>query len=295
MPLIRESKIIFMQKQHDNEWDLVITPKKNILELNLREVFEYKDLLMMFIKRDIVTVYKQTILGPAWFFIQPLLTMLIFIIVFNNIARIPTDGLPPSIFYLAGIILWNYFSDCLNQTADVFYTNSYIFEKVYFPRLVVPLSKIVSAFIKFLIQLSLFFAIYLYLYIKGATIAPNISVFLLPVYLLMMAALGLGLGIIISSITAKYRDLKFLVSFGVQLGMYISPVIYPVSTLPEKYQAIMFWNPFSHLLEGFKFSLLGAGDLNVNGLCYTALVAVLMMVTGLLLFHRTEQDFVDTI
>lgn len=250
---------------------------------------------MMFIKRDIVTVYKQTILGPLWFFIQPLLTMLIFIIVFSNIAKIPTDGLPPSIFYLAGIILWNYFSDCLNQTADIFYTNSYIFEKVYFPRLVVPLSKIVSALIKFLIQLTLFLCIYIYLYARGATIAPDMTALLLPLYLLLMAALGLGLGIIISSITAKYRDLKFLVSFGVQLAMYISPVIYPVSTLPEKYQAIMFWNPFSHLLEAFKYSLLGAGELNINGLCYTALIAMLLMVFGLLLFHRTEQDFVDTI
>ncbi len=276
-------------------WDIEIKPQRKLFDLRLRELFEYRDLLEMFIRRDIVTVYKQTVLGPIWYFIQPLLMMMIFIIVFSNIANIPTDDLPPAIFYLAGIILWNYFAECLTQTADVFYLNAGIFEKVYFPRLIVPVSKIISALIKFVIQSALFIIIYIYLYTNGATIKPNQALLMLPVFLLLMAGLGLGAGIIVSSITAKYRDLKFLVGFGVQLLMYLSPVIYPVSTLPDTYRGIMFWNPFSHILEGFRYCLLSAGDLNMIGLVYTAVLAFILLVIGVVLFNRTEQRFVDTV
>lgn len=276
-------------------WDIEIKPDRDLFDLKLRELVKYRDLLEMFIKRDIVTVYKQTVLGPIWYFLQPLLMMMIFIIVFSNIAKIPTDEIPPAIFYLAGIILWNYFSDCLTQTADVFYLNSTIFEKVYFPRVIVPASKVISSLIKFFIQSCLFVAIYLYLYASGANIMPNQWLLLLPLYVLIMGALGLGLGMIVSSMTAKYRDLKFLVSFGVQLMMYLSPVIYPVSTLSSDYRQMMFWNPFSHLLEGFRYSVLGTGDLNLSGLLYTALLSLLLLIIGLVMFNKTEQNFVDTV
>jgi homopolymeric O-antigen transport system permease protein len=278
-----------------NSWDITIFPKRNLFDVRLKEIFDYRDLLFLFVKRDIITVYKQTILGPVWYFIQPLLMMIIFIIVFSKIAHIPTDDIPAPIFYLAGIILWNYFADCLHQTADVFYQNAPILEKVYFPRLLIPMSKIISAFIKFLIQSILFFIFYFYFLLKGIDINPTLAILWIPYFILLMAVIGFGAGIIISSITTKYRDIKFLISFGVQLLMYVSPVIYPVSILSEKYKFIMFWNPISHLLEGFKYAFLGVGDLTLSGIIYTTFFALLIIVVGVILFNRIEQDFVDTI
>lgn len=283
-----------MNKQQ-TEWDIEVRPQRSLLDFRLGEIWEYRDLLEMFIKRDIVTIYKQTVLGPIWYFIQPLLMMMIFIIVFSNIAKIPTDGVPPAIFYLAGIILWNYFSDCLTQTADTFYQNMHIFGKVYFPRVIVPLSKVISALIKFLIQSVLFAGVYLYLIFNGADIAPNKWVILLPVLILIMGCLGMGLGMIVTSITAKYRDLKFLITFAVQILMYLSPVIYPVSALSDKYSDVMFWNPFSHLLESFRFCVLGTGEFNLDGLVYTGCVSLLLLFVAIVLFNKTEQTFVDTI
>lgn len=284
-----------MNDLENNNWDSKIVPKRYLFDIRLKELFNYRDLLFLFVKRDIITVYKQTILGPVWYFIQPLLTMIIFIVVFNNIAKIPTDDIPAPIFYLAGIILWNYFADCFYQTADIFYQNAPILEKVYFPRLIIPLSKIISAFIKFVIQSVLFCMIYAYFILNNANIFPTLAVLWIPYFVLLMAMIGFGSGIIISSITSKYRDIKFLIAFGVQLLMYVSPVIYPVSVLTEKYKFIMFWNPISHLLEGFKYALLGVGDLTVSGIVYTSLFALFIIITGVVLFNRIEQDFVDTI
>ena len=280
---------------NNQTWDIEIKPQRHLLDLRLGELFAYRDLLEMFIRRDIVTVYKQTVLGPIWYFTQPLLMMFMFIIVFSNIANIPTDDVPPAIFYLAGIIIWNYFSDCLLQTSDVFFQNNAIFEKVYFPRVLVPIARIISTFIKFIIQSLLFVAVYFYLLVNDANIVINQWILLLPFYLLIMAFMGLGMGLAVSAMTAKYRDLKFLVSFGVQFMMYLSPVIYPVSTLSETYVKLMFWNPLSHVLEGFRFSILGAGQLNLYGLLYALVISITMVFTGLLLFNKTEQDYVDTI
>lgn len=219
----------------NNDWDIVITPKSKLLSLDLHEVWRYRDLLMMYVKRDIVTLYKQTILGPVWYVIQPLLTTIMFMFVFGGIAGIPTDGLPQPLFYMAGILCWNYFSECLTRCSETFNANQHIFGKVYFPRLVVPLSIALSSLLKMAIQFALFIAIYIIYVCQG--VAPQITPYalLLPLLVLMLAGLGLGFGLLISSLTTKYRDFRFLISFGVQLWMYITPVIYPLSVLKNNY------------------------------------------------------------
>lgn len=284
-----------LNQQSASYWDVVITPKHNLLELKIGEIWEFRDLLLMFIKRDIVTVYKQTIFGPIWYLVQPVLTMIVFIVVFTNIANIPTDSIPPSLFYLAGIIMWNYFSDCFNQTSDTFFQNAYLFNKVYFPRIILPLSKVISSLIKFFIQASLFLGIYIYFIWKGSNLSPNFAVFLIPVYLLFMGGIGLGTGIIFTSITTKYRDLKFIISTFIQLFMYATPVIYPMSILTPPYSSLMFYNPVAHIIEGFKFALFGTGELNISGLLYTAGFTLAILISGILIFNKTERNFVDII
>jgi len=227
----------------NEQWDLVIRPRRSIFQIDIKAIWEYRDLLAMFVKRDIVVVYKQTILGPLWFFIQPIMTTLIYIIVFGRIARISTDGVPMILFYLSGIIMWNYFSECFNITAKTFTENAGIFGKVYFPRLIMPLSKVISGLIKFGIQFGLFLLVYFYFLFHTESIHPNISLLLVPYLIVIMALLGLGFGIIFTSLTTKYRDLNFLISFGVQLLMYATPVIYPVSAIPEKYKLYILANP----------------------------------------------------
>ncbi len=224
----------------------------------------------MFVKRDIITVYKQTIFGPIWYFVQPILTMLVYIVIFSVIAKIPTDGIPPPLFYLAGIIMWNYFSECFGQTSDTFFQNTYIFGKVYFPRLIVPSSKFISAFIKRIIQSLLFLMLYFYFFNKGINFKLNIMLLILIPYLvILMGLLGCGAGIIFSSLTTKYRDLKFVIKFGVQLMMYATPIIYPLSIVPSEYRILILLNPMAHIIEAFKYILLGSGEFTYQGIFYS--------------------------
>lgn len=279
------------------DWDLVIQPHRGLLEVDLKELWDYRDLLMMFVKRDIVTVYKQTVLGPLWFVVQPILTMFMFLVVFGTIAKIEVGTVPPSLFYLAGIIIWTYFSDCFIQTSDTFTKNADIFGKVYFPRLIMPLSKVVSGLVKFGIQLGLFLLVYAYYLIQGNNINFTWSlIWLLPLLIVLMAGLGLGFGLIFSALTTKYRDLKFLLQFGVQLLMYATPVIYPVEELPAGIlRDLMFYNPLAHIVEAFKLIFLGEGYLTTAGLLYASVFTVVVTLLGVLIFNKTERSFVDTV
>ncbi|MEX0635288.1 MAG: ABC transporter permease, partial [Ferruginibacter sp.] len=255
----------------------------------------YFDLLWLFVKRDIVVNYKQTILGPLWFFIQPILTTFIFVIVFGNIAGLSTDGIPQPLFYMAGIVIWNFFADCFTKTSDTFTANAEVFGKVYYPRLITPLSIVISNGLKFLIQFGLFLGLFIYFTIKGAPMEPNWTLVLLPVLMVMMALFGLGFGLIFSSLTTKYRDLKFLIQFGVQLAMYATPVIYPMSEIPSKYHIYMAANPLSHILEGFKYMFFGQGMISMVGLLYSFVFMCVLLFVGTIIFNRTERTFMDTV
>jgi lipopolysaccharide transport system permease protein len=280
----------------EQNWTTVIEPKKSLLDLNLKELWAYKDLLGMFIKRDIVTVYKQTILGPIWFLVQPIMTMLVYIFIFGNVAGLSTDGLPKALFYLSGIVIWNYFSECFNQTSDTFTQNAQIFGKVYFPRLIIPLSKVISGLIKFLIQFILFLIVFAYYSFQSdQNIDPNRYISLLPLLIVLMAGIGLGAGLIFSSLTTKYRDLKFLIVFGVQLVMYATPIIYPLSSVGGKMRALMFWNPFAHIIETFKYGFLGEGVMSWQGLAYSTGFMLVVLFLGVLIFNKTERKFMDTV
>ncbi len=280
------------------DYDLIIRPKRHAFDINFKEIWAYRDLLRMFVKRDVITVYKQTVLGPIWFIVQPILTTLIYMVVFGRIAQISTDGTPQILFYLAGITIWNYFSETFNKTSTTFKTNSGIFGKVYFPRLIMPLSQVASGLIKFGIQFTFFMIVFLYYIFSGnEAVQPNWTITLLPIYLLLMATFGFGAGIIFTSMTTKYRDLTFLLAFGVQLLMYASPVIYPLSTMEPgstMYQIILY-NPFTPILEGFKYAFLGAGHFSWISLGYSALVAFALLIVGMVVFHKTERNFIDTV
>jgi lipopolysaccharide transport system permease protein len=249
----------------------------------------------MLVKRDFVVFYKQTILGPLWFFIQPILTALMYIIVFTRIAKISTDGIPPILFYLGGTIIWNYFADCFNNTSTTFVTNANLFGKVYFPRIVVPLSKVMSGMLKFFIQFALFLGVYIYYVATGLDIHMTSAIFYLPVMILLMGMLGLGLGIFFTSLTTKYRDLVFLITFGVQLLMYATPVIYPLSSVPEKYKMIILLNPMTPVLEGFRMAFLGSGTFEPVHLAISCVTTVVIFFLGLAVFNYTEKDFMDTV
>ncbi|WMX15203.1 ABC transporter permease [Aureispira sp. CCB-E] len=277
------------------EWDLIIKPQQKLLSLNLKEIWQYRDLLTMFVKRDVVTVYKQTILGPIWFFVQPIMTTLVYVVVFGNIAGIATDGIPKPLFYLSGIVIWNYFSECFLQTSDTFAQNQDMFGKVYFPRLIMPLSKVVSGLIKFFIQFTLFLIVYFYFVIKGVPVVISWSMLLIPYLIILMASLGLGFGLIFTSMTTKYRDLKFLVQFGVQLLMYATPIIYPMSLIEGQLKLAIALNPLAHVIEAFKYSFLGEGELSIIGLTYSTIFATVVLLIGILIFNKTEKSFVDTI
>jgi lipopolysaccharide transport system permease protein len=277
------------------QWDLVIKPQQKLLNFNLKEIWQYRDLLTLFVKRDVVTVYKQTVLGPVWFFIQPIMTMLVYVVVFGNIAGISTDGIPKPLFYLSGIIIWNYFSECFMQTSSTFSTNQDMFGKVYFPRLIMPLSKVVSGLIKFVIQFILFLAVYIYFIANGVVVSISLSILLIPFLMFLMAGLGLGFGLIFTSMTTKYRDLKFLIQFGVQLLMYATPIIYPMSLIEGNLKTIINLNPLAHIVEAFKFSFLGRGELSMYGLLYATVFTVVVLVVGVLVFNKTERNFVDTV
>ncbi len=272
-----------------------ITPRDKLLNLRLKEIWQYRDLLILFVRRDFVAKYKQTILGPLWFLIQPLFQTIMYTVVFGGIAGIPTDGAPKIVFYLAGITAWTYFANCLRTTSNVFTLNANLFGKVYFPRAVTPISIVISNLIQFAIGLGLFLVIYGYYLIRGADIMPNSTLFLFPILVLIMGFMGLGLGMLISAMTTKYRDLQYLVQFGVQLLMYATPVIYPISAIPEKYRWIILTNPMTGVIETFKYSFLGTGTFSWGLLAYSAAFTVIIFILGLLVFNRTEKNFMDTV
>lgn len=282
----------------EKQWDLIIENKSNPFSLDLKEVWRYKDLLMMYVKRDIVTFYKQTILGPLWFIIQPVFTTIMFMFVFGGIAGISTDGVPQAVFYLAGLVCWNYFADCLSKCSDTFNANQNIFGKVYFPRLIVPLSITVSNMIKMAIQFVLFFVVYLYYYVTLNSFHINLTILLFPLLVVMLGSLGLGFGLIISSMTTKYRDLRFLISFGVQLWMYVTPVIYPLSVMKNNfphYMWVIVANPLTSILETFKYGFTGIGVFNWGYLAYSFVFTVVILLLGIVVFNRVQKNFMDVI
>ena len=284
-----------MTNNTSESWDEIIVPNDKILKLNLKQVWRYKDLLKLFVRRDIVAQYKQTILGPLWYFIQPLLTTFIFTVVFGNIAKLSTDGIPPMLFYLAGVTNWNYFADCLNKTATTFKDNQQIFGKVYFPRLIVPLSVISSNLLKYAIQMIMFFGFYVYFIAVGENVEPNVYAFTFPLIVVLLAGLGLGFGLIITSYTTKYRDLVFLLTFGVQLAMYATPVIYPLSSIDAKYRFWMNLNPMTSIIETFKYGFLGQGTFSWISLGYSSVFMLVVLFVGIAIFNKTEKNFMDTV
>ena len=285
-----------MVNNEEENWTLVIDKKSNksILQI-LKSIFSYKDLLFLFVKRDFIAQYKQTLLGPLWFFIQPVLTTITFTVVFGNLAKISTDGIPNILFYMTGITFWNYFADCVNKTSNTFLLNQGLFGKVYFPRLIVPLSIVITNLLKFSLQfiLLLLFWIYYFTISQGFFIQNTILFF--PLLVLAMAFLGLGLGIIISSLTTKYRDLSFLVTFGVQLLMYASPIVYPLSIVPIKYKWIVLLNPMTSIIETFKHGFIGVGVFEPFWLIYSFVVSVLLFFIGFKIFNKVEKSFIDTV
>jgi lipopolysaccharide transport system permease protein len=274
---------------------MVLRARTGWFDLHLSDLWRYRDLTMLFVWRDFVAQYKQTILGPLWHIIQPLFTTILFTIVFGTVAKLPTDGLPPALFYMAGITCWNYFAECLNRSAGTFINNASIFGKVYFPRLCVPVSVVISNIIKFGIQFALFLGFMGFYYAKGATMHPGLLILLTPLLVLIMAALGLGTGIIISALTIRYRDLQVLITFGVQLLMYVTPVIFPISMIPEKYRWIALANPMSALVETFRYAFLGAGTFDPLNLAYSAAATLVILFVGILLFNHVERTFMDTV
>lgn len=276
-------------------WTEIIDAKNSIFKIDFKAIIHNKDLLVMFVKRDFTATYKQTILGPLWFFIQPILTTLMFTIVFGKFANLKTDIEPKFIFYLSGIIIWNYFQECFIKTSTVLKDNTQLFGKVFFPRLLMPLSIIVSSFIKFLIQFILFIILLTFYSSKtGSSIHPNSSIILIPFIILLMAFLAIGAGLIIASLTTKYRDLSFVVSFGVQLLMYASPIIYSTATIPAKFKNLVLINPLSGIIESFRNAFLGAATSNFSGLFYSSIITLLIFFSGILFFNKVEKRFIDT-
>ncbi len=282
----------------DQDWDLVIKGSTSLFDLKFKELWHYRDLLFLFVKRDFVSFYKQTVLGPFWFFIQPIFTTIVFTFVFGNLAGISTDGLPQYLFYLSGITAWNYFSDCLTKTSTVFRDNANIFGKVYFPRLLMPLSIVASNLVRFGVQMLLFLLMMGYFTIFPRTDSDfhsTYAVLFFPFLIILMALLGLGLGLIITAMTTKYRDLTFLVSFGVQLLMYGTTVIYPLSAAPLKYKKIIELNPMTGIIEAFRFGFLGKGEFTLRSIGYSTIFTLIVLFLGILIFNKTEKNFVDTI
>ena len=277
-------------------WTLVIKPHEKLWLVDFREIWRYRDLVTLFVKRNIIVQYKQTILGPLWFLIQPVLTVLMNMVVFGGIAKMSTDGIPQPLFYLAGNVCWFYFSDCLNQTSSTFTANAGMFGKVYFPRLVVPISTVMSNLLRFGIQLGLFIAMYLYFFVNGADLQPNMHLLLLPVLVVMMAGLGLGFGILISSMTTKYRDLSVLFGFIVSLWMYATPIVYPMSMVSdERLRTVILLNPMTSIIEAFKYATLGEGYFSWGALGYSFAFMCILLLFGIVIFNRVQRSFMDTV
>jgi lipopolysaccharide transport system permease protein len=284
-----------MNGSNNTQWTSIIKPITGWFDIHLGELWRYRDLIMLFVRRDFVAVYKQTILGPLWFLLQPLFTTIVFTVIFGRIAKIPTDGLPQILFYLSGIVTWNYFANCLNKTSDTFVANAGIFGKVWFPRLSVPISIVISNLITLGIQFMLFLGFWVYFLLRGKAINPQPLILILPLLILQMAALGLGCGIIISSLTTKYRDLTQLVGFGVQLWMFATPVVYPISRIPQQFQWIIALNPMAPIVELFRYSFLGAGTIVPWHIVLSVLNTAIILFIGIILFSRIEKSFMDTV
>jgi len=287
-----------MSQLPEEDWDIEITPKSKLLDLRLKDTWHYRDLLLLLVRRDFVSFYKQTILGPVWFFIQPVVTILIYTVVFGNLAGIPTDGVPKPLFYLAGTIIWSYFADCLTKTSTVFKDNSAMMGKVYFPRLIMPLSIVLSNLIRFGVQFLLFLVLIGIYWGKGIVLIPTMAILLFPLLILIIAALGLGLGMIISAVTTKYRDLAFVVTFGVPLLMYTTTVIYPLSTAITKYPAyswLIKFNPITAVIETFRYGFLGKGSFSWGLLGYSGGVTAVILLLGIIIFNKVEKNFIDTV
>ena len=279
----------------EEKWTTVLKPKVGLFDINLKEIIAYKDLIQVFVKRNVIVQYKQTILGPLWLFISPIFTTVMYMVVFGGIAKIPTDGIPQPLFYLSGICLWNYFASCMGSTASTFISNEYIFGKVYFPRLIMPLSNITSALITLGIQLLLFITVYVYYVYHGFPVAPNIYILLTPLLIIMLAGLALGFGTIVSSMTTKYRDLLTLFGFFVALWMYATPVIYPLSELPAERQWMAAINPVTSIMETFKFAVLGQGTFKWTHLGYSFGFMCVVLSVGIVLFYKVQRKFMDTV
>jgi lipopolysaccharide transport system permease protein len=277
------------------QWTTIIRPVSGWVNVNLAELWRYRDLIALFVRRDFTATYKQTILGPLWFLIQPLFSTLVFTIIFGRIANIPTDGMPPMLFYMAGIVSWNYFSSCMTSTANTFVNNAGIFGKVYFPRLTVPVSVVIINLATFAIQFALFLCFLFYFMLRGAPLHPSPWILLMPLLIVQMGVLGLGIGIIVSSLTTKYRDLAFIVGFGTQLWMYATPIVYPMSQIPEKWRWLYALNPMAAVVETFRYSFLGAGSINPTALLISFCMTLILFGTGIVLFSRIEKTFTDTV
>jgi lipopolysaccharide transport system permease protein len=274
----------------------IIKPRRSLFELNFKEVWNYRDLLMMFVRRDFVAGYKQTILGPLWFFIQPIFTTIMFTFVFGNIANISTDGQPKILFYLSGLTIWNYFSECFTKTSNIFIANAGIFGKVYFPRLISPLAIVVSGLMRFGVQMLLFLSFLIYFNVTGSeNVKPNLAILLFPLLVFLMAGFALGFGMIVSSLTTKYRDLTMLITFGVTLIMYVTPIIYPINSIPEKYKSVVLANPLAPVVETFRYAFLGSGELNWISIGYSTLWVLILLSLGVIIFNRVQQTFMDTV
>ena len=291
-----QSNFVIMAEMEQG-WTTEIRPKDKLLSVDFKEIWQYRDLMMLFVKRNIITQYKQTILGPLWFVIQPMMTTVMYMVVFGGIAKISTDGLPQPLFYLAGISFWQYFADCLTKTSNTFVNNAGIFGKVYFPRLVTPLSDVISNLVRFGIQFGLFLVVYLYYVIfTNVAIQPNLYALMFPVLVVMLAGLALGFGILFSSMTTKYRDLQLLLSFFVSLWMYATPVIYPLSTITnEKLRLVMQLNPLTGIVEFFKYGMLGVGNHDWWMLGYSFGFMVVLLAVGIVVFNKVQKSFMDTV
>lgn len=284
-----------MGTENDLDWTTIITPRTGWFDVSLGQLWNYRDLILMFVQRDFVALYKQTILGPLWFLIQPLFTTIVFTVIFGNIAKIPTDGLPPILFYMSSIVAWTYFANCLTNTSNTFVANSGIFGKVYFPRLVVPISVVITNIFTFAIQFVLFLGFLAYFYFKGSAISSNPLLLVTPILLLQMAALGLGVGIWVSALTTRYRDLTFAVGFGVQLWMYATPIVYPISAIPEKWRWIWTLNPMTSIVETFRYAYLGAGLVDLHSHLVSIAATMIILLSGIVLFSKVDKTFMDTV
>jgi lipopolysaccharide transport system permease protein len=284
--------------EQEDYWDLEIKPTGSLFDLKLKDVWHYRDLLLLLVRRDFVSFYKQTVLGPIWFFVQPIITILVYNLIFNNLAGIKTDSIPGPVFYLAGTIMWNYFAECLTKTSTVFKDNAAMLGKVYFPRLIMPLSIVLSNLVKFGVQFILFVLLLGYYLISGYPVAPNAYLLLFPLLIVIIAALGLGFGMIISAVTTKYRDLSFVVSFGIPLLMYTTTVIYPLSEVIKKYSHyswLIKFNPLTAIIETFRYGFLGKGSFSWDLLLYSTLFTLIILFTGIVIFNKVEKTFVDTV